>query len=147
MWRIKRICVFKHSVMTNFNCACPAIQRGQGSGFLWKVPLDSLLVWASSGGSGETARKRRLAWIFAARIGDKYQIRLTRPKCFYWRSKCVLLKYSYKDCQHIKRFVAYKLMQTDMFIYCFDAFLNIQESHVMDTIKGYFTQRNVTCEY
>ena len=31
---VKRICVFKHSVMTNFNCACPAIQRGQGSGFL-----------------------------------------------------------------------------------------------------------------
>ena len=30
----KRICVFEHSVMTNFNCACPAIQRGQGSGFL-----------------------------------------------------------------------------------------------------------------
>ena len=33
---VKRICVFKHSVMTNFNCACPAIQRGQGSGFLSK---------------------------------------------------------------------------------------------------------------
>ena len=32
--RVKRICVFEHSVMTNFNCACPAIQRGQGSGFL-----------------------------------------------------------------------------------------------------------------
>ena len=32
--RIKRICVFEHSVMTNFNCAYPAIQRGQGSGFL-----------------------------------------------------------------------------------------------------------------
>ena len=31
---VKRICVFAHSVMTNFNCACPAIQRGQGSGFL-----------------------------------------------------------------------------------------------------------------
>ena len=31
---IKRICVFEHSVMTNFNCACPAIQWGQGSGFL-----------------------------------------------------------------------------------------------------------------
>ena len=31
---LKRICVFEHSVMTNFNCACPAIQRGQGSGFL-----------------------------------------------------------------------------------------------------------------
>ena len=32
--RVKRICVFEHSVMTNFNCACPAVQRGQGSGFL-----------------------------------------------------------------------------------------------------------------
>ena len=31
---VKRICAFEHSVMTNFNCACPAIQRGQGSGFL-----------------------------------------------------------------------------------------------------------------
>ena len=31
--RVKRICVFEHSVMTNFNCACPANQRGQGSGF------------------------------------------------------------------------------------------------------------------
>ena len=47
--------------------------------FCLKVPLDSLLIWASSGGSGETARMRRLAWTFSARIGDKYQIRLTRP--------------------------------------------------------------------
>ena len=31
---VKRICVIEHSVMTNFNCACPAIQRGQGAGFL-----------------------------------------------------------------------------------------------------------------
>ena len=31
---VKRFCVFEHSVMTNFNCACPAIQRGQRSGFL-----------------------------------------------------------------------------------------------------------------
>ena len=46
--------------------------------FCLKVPLDSLLVWASSEGSGETARIHRLAWTFAARIGDKYQIRLTR---------------------------------------------------------------------
>ena len=46
--------------------------------FCLKVPLDSLLVWASSGGSGETVRMCRLAWTFAARIGDKYQIRLTR---------------------------------------------------------------------
>ena len=30
---VKQICVFEHSVMTNFNCACPAIQRDQGSGF------------------------------------------------------------------------------------------------------------------
>ena len=47
--------------------------------FCLKVSLDSLLVWASSGGSGETARMRRLAWTFAARIDDKYQIRLARP--------------------------------------------------------------------
>ena len=47
--------------------------------FCLKVPLDSMLVWASSEGSGETARMRRLAWTFAARIGDKHQIRLTRP--------------------------------------------------------------------
>ena len=46
--------------------------------FCLKVPLDSLLVWASSEGSGETARMGRLAWTFAARISDKYQIRLTR---------------------------------------------------------------------
>ena len=31
---VKRICVFEHSFMTHFNCACPAIQRSQGSGFL-----------------------------------------------------------------------------------------------------------------
>ena len=48
--------------------------------FCLKVSLDSLLVWASSKGSGETARMRRLAWTFAARIGDKYQICLSRPK-------------------------------------------------------------------
>ena len=48
-----------------------------------KAPLDSLLVGASSEGSGETARMRRLAWTFAARIGYKYQIRLTRSKMVY----------------------------------------------------------------
>ena len=64
--------------------------------FCMKVPLDPLLAWASSGGSGETARMRRLAWTFAARIGDKYQIRLTRPTystCTWWtvhliRNRC-----------------------------------------------------------
>ena len=50
--------------------------------FCLKVPLASLLVWASSEGSGETARMRRLAWTFAARICDKYQIRLTRSIWF-----------------------------------------------------------------
>ena len=54
--------------------------------FCLKVPLDSLLVWASSEGSGETARMRRLAWIFAARIGDKYQIGLTRSIYVYFSS-------------------------------------------------------------
>ena len=52
--------------------------------FCLKVPLDSLLIWASSEGSGETARMRRLAWTFAARIGYKYQIRLTRSIWFLW---------------------------------------------------------------
>ena len=50
--------------------------------FCLKVPLDSLLVWASSGDSGETARMHRLAWTFAARIGDKYQKCLTQPICY-----------------------------------------------------------------
>ena len=48
-------------------------------GFCRKVPLDSLLVRASSGVSGETAWMRRLAWTFAVRIGHEYQIPLTRP--------------------------------------------------------------------
>ena len=38
-----------------------------------------LIAYASSEGSGETARMRRLAWTFAARIGDKWKIRLARP--------------------------------------------------------------------
>ena len=46
--------------------------------FCLKVPHDSLLVWASSGGSGETTRMHRPSWTFTARISDKYQIRLTR---------------------------------------------------------------------
>ena len=75
---VKRICVFEHSVMTNFAHAQP-FRGARGLTFCLKVPLDSLLVWASSEGSGETARMRRLAWTFAARIGDKYQIRLSRP--------------------------------------------------------------------
>ena len=84
---IKRICVFEHSVMTNSNCACPAIQRDQGSGFL------------SEGSSCFTAcmSEQRRFWRDCAdaqarldlrsRIGDKYQIRLTRSifysYCFF----------------------------------------------------------------
>ena len=55
-------------------------RRARYLAFCLKVPLDSLLVWPISGGSGETARMRRLAWTFATCIGDKYQIRLTRPR-------------------------------------------------------------------
>ena len=60
--------------------------------FCLKVPLESQHVWASSEGSGETARMRRLAWTFAARIGDKYQIRLLRSKLYdYIRgSYCII---------------------------------------------------------
>ena len=66
--------------------------------FCLKVPLDSLLVWASSEGSGETARMRRLAWTFAARIGYKYQIRLTRsnyhetPTLSVYQTDCTTLQ-------------------------------------------------------
>ena len=73
--------------------------------FYLKVPLDSLLVWASSGGSGETARIRRLAWTFAARIGDKGQIRLTQPKLNILALELhgpICLTWSY--CQYFKYF-------------------------------------------
>ena len=63
--------------------------------FCLKVPLDSLLVWASSGGSGETARMRRLAWTFAARISDKYQIRLTRSIWWTWDTFRSLTPYEF----------------------------------------------------
>ena len=76
---VKRICVFEHSVMTNFNCACSAIQRGQGSGFLSE---DS--SWFTACMSEQRRFWRACASAqsrcFAARIGDKYQIRLTRSK-------------------------------------------------------------------
>ena len=70
--------------------------------FWLKIPPDSLPVWASSVGSGQAARMRRLAWTFAARIGDKYQIRLTRPNCCCfqvtktkkWKEICSLINIS-----------------------------------------------------
>ena len=66
--------------------------------FCLKVPLDSLLVWASSRGSGGTARMRRLAWT-AARIGDKYQIRLTWC-IFLYKLICLILFYNYNFSQN-----------------------------------------------
>ena len=60
---------------------------------LFKIPngprqaILVLIAYASSEGSGETARMRRLAWTFAARIGYKYQIRLTRSK--WCRPSCM----------------------------------------------------------
>ena len=78
---VKRICVFEHPTWQILTAHAQPFRGARDLAFCLKVPLDSLLVWASSGGSGETARMRRLAWTFAARIGDKYQIRLTRPIC------------------------------------------------------------------
>ena len=95
---VKRICVFEHSVMTNFNYACQPFRGARDMAFCLKVPLDSLLVWASSEGSGETTRMRRLAWTFAARIGNKYQIHLTRSiyrergRCGYFKIKSFSLE-------------------------------------------------------
>ena len=74
---VKRICVFEHSVMTNLTAHAQPFRGARDLASCLKVPLDSLLVWASSEGSGETVPMPRLAWTFAARIGDKYQIRLT----------------------------------------------------------------------
>ena len=70
--------------------------------FCLKVPLDSLLLWVSSGGSGETAWMRRLAWTFAARIGSKYQIRLTRSNLFFNLSLQSDIWDDNKSCSHKK---------------------------------------------
>ena len=75
--------------------------------FCLKVPLDSLLVWASSEGSGETARMRRLAWTFAARISDKYQIRWTRSNYYF----CGFYLCRITDKHSIKPFRRYSLCE------------------------------------
>ena len=54
---VKRICVFEHSVMTNFNCTCPVIQRGQGSSFLSKGSS-----WLTACMSGQRRFWRDCAW-------------------------------------------------------------------------------------
>ena len=74
---VKRICVFEQwQILT---AHAQPFRGARDLAFCLKVLLDSLLVWASSEGSGETARMRRLAWTFAARICYKYQIRLRGP--------------------------------------------------------------------
>ena len=57
--------------------------------FCLKVPLDSLIVWVSSGGSGETARMRRLAWTFAAR-----EVPNNISTKFAWRGSYTITAYS-----------------------------------------------------
>ena len=86
--------------------------------FCLKVPLDSLLIWASSEGSGETARMRRLAWTFAARIGigDKYQIRLSRSIYRFFSeiqsmSKIPIYYFSQTKVQSVKHLIAQRFKQ------------------------------------
>ena len=59
--RVKRICVFEHSVMTNLTAHAQPSREARDLAFYLKVQLDSLLVRTSSEGSGETALMRRLA--------------------------------------------------------------------------------------
>ena len=87
--------------------------------FCLKVPLDLLLVWASSGGSGETARMRRLAWTFAARIGDKYQIRLTRSN---WKQFISVMRWN-----HVIQFAIILSHLTSLKMYMY--FINIMNKY------------------
>ena len=102
--------------MTNFNCACPAIQRGQGSGFLsegssWLTACmsEQWRFWrdCADAQADETARMRSLAWTIAARTDDKYQIRLMQPtltEVIFFASflnchdKCALQIFIYSAC-------------------------------------------------
>ena len=90
MCPVKRICVFEHSSWQILTAHAQPFRGARDLAFCLKVPLDSLLVWASSESSGETARMRRLAWTFAARIGDKYQIRLTRSIYKIWPKDSIM---------------------------------------------------------
>ena len=69
---------FRHD---KFQLRMPSHSEGPG---VWlsvcRFLLPHCLYERAAEGSGETARMRRLAWTFAARIGDKYQIRLTRSR-------------------------------------------------------------------
>ena len=109
---VKRICVFEHSVMTNFNWACPAIQRGQGPGFL------------SEGSSWLTAcmsEQRRFWWDCADAINTK----------FAWRGPyditVILLPYisCYKTCMTTCHILIFKNRILHVISYeIYEAFLN-----------------------
>ena len=75
---VKRICVFEHSVMTILTAHAQPFRGARdlalSEGSSWLAACMS-----KQGRFWETAQTRRLAWTFAARIGDKYQIRLMRP--------------------------------------------------------------------
>ena len=106
--------------------------------FCLKDPLDSLLVWASSEGSGETARMRRLAWTFAARIGDKYQIRLTWSICHCGHNGtiyCLVLLYS----KYGKRFPHSSSVKIQTDEYDFEALLRGLGSKA--TTKAFISER------
>ena len=79
---VKRICVFEHSSWQILTAHAQPFRGARDLAFCLKFPLDSLLVWSEQRRFWRDCAMRRLAWTFAARIGDKYQIRLTRSK---WR--------------------------------------------------------------
>ena len=108
--------------------------------FCLKVPLDSLLVWASSKGSGETARMRRLAWTFAARIGDKYQIRLTRS-IWQWMVLSSCMCVSFHTGSFAKLYQHHKIIKylINMFYRCAFIKLFLWETQYRERIKFRFS--------
>ena len=92
MGPVKRICVFEHSVMTNFNCTCPVIQRGQGSGFL------------SEGSSWLTAcmSEQRRFWRDCADAQARLNLRCSQAIStkFAWRGPYYPLRKATTGLQH-----------------------------------------------
>ena len=61
-------------------------------------------------------------------------MKLAQKSCvarFYLGSECELLKDSYKDRQHRETFDAGKLVQSVIFVYCFDVFLDCKILHLL----------------
>ena len=81
---VKRICVFEHSVMTNFNCACPAIQRGQRSGFLSEGSSWLTACMSEQQRFWRDCADAQARLNFCCSHRRYYQIRLTRSiQCHY----------------------------------------------------------------